>query len=191
MNNERFIKKMISHRKKKKVSQETLSEWLNISSVTLYQIERGKAEMDINMCLVAAEKLDIPVSEIFAYKRERTRQEKIIMILAAVAAVLLLINVAIFIGGKMMIKYNVGIYYYCTIVGIEDNLVTLSERYPSAGSTELQTYVIRIDEEEQDDWEGNVGDIVVVWYHTRLSAKKINPSSKIIGIEIRKELEVH
>lgn len=191
MRNEHFIKKVIKRRQERGISKETMSSWLDISTITLSQIESGNTELDINMCLILAEKLDIPIEEIFECKREKDTRNRIRVILTALVGVLLLVNVGLFLFGKISVVSNMDYYRYYTVLTIQEDTVSLKECFPSSQEDSLKIYQVHREQEMDSVWSGiSSGDIVMVWSSSELLAENVNASDKIIRVKIANESKV-
>lgn len=183
MNSKEFIEKVISRRKELAVSQETIAEWLNVTTTTVSQIENGNTEIDINMCLILAEKLDIPVEEIFVRKQQKKPPHNRLLIgMTAILIVLVVANVLYTrFGDWMMGRYEFNIY---TVLKVEDDMVTLKERQPAVYYPEMHVFKVRRTK-YNDIWEDVVnGDVVLLWYRFELSADRVNPAFKVKEIFI-------
>ncbi|MCM1467620.1 MAG: helix-turn-helix domain-containing protein [Alistipes sp.] len=194
MRNEHFIKKVIRRKEERGISKETMSEWLDISTITLSQIESGNTELDINMCLILAEKLDIPIEEIFECKREKDTRNRVRIILTALAGVLLLVNVGLFLFGKpdMNFESNVDSYCYYVVLNVQNDYVELKERFPATQDDSLNIYQIQRENGTDDIWNNiESGDVVMIWYVSELLTGEINSSDKIARMEMIKSLGVN
>lgn len=183
MNSKEFIEKVISRRKELDVSQETIADWLNVTTTTVSQIENGNTEIDMNMCLILAEKLDIPLEEIFVRERKKkTRQDKLLVGLAVLTVVLVVANfLYVRFGGWMMGRYESKCY---TVLKVEDDMVTLKERQPAVYYPEMQVFQVRRTK-NNDIWEDVTdGDVVWLWYRFALSADHVNPAYKVKEVMI-------
>lgn len=178
MNSKEFIEKVISRRKELDVSQETIADWLNVTTTTVSQIENGNTEIDMNMCLILAEKLDIPLEEIFVRERKKkTRQDKMLISMAVLTVVLVVANfLYVRFGDWMMGRYEYKCY---TVLKVEDDMVTLKERQPAVYNPEMQVFQVRRTK-NNDIWEDVTdGDVVWLWYRFALSADHVNPAYKV------------
>lgn len=183
MNSKEFIEKVISRRKELDVSQETIADWLNVTTTTVSQIENGNTEIDMNMCLILAEKLDIPLEEIFVRERKKkTRQDKLLVGLAVLTVVLVVANfLYVRFGDWMMGRYESKCY---TVLKVEDDMVTLKERQPAVYYPEMQVFKVRRTK-HNDIWEDVTdGDVVWLWYRFALSADHVNPAYKVKEVMI-------
>ncbi len=59
---------LAKHRVHKNMSQEKLAEHLDVSRLTVSNIERGKHEPSIGLALLAAHVLEVPVTELFQFQ---------------------------------------------------------------------------------------------------------------------------
>lgn len=178
MNSKEFIEKAVIRRKELAVSQETIADWLNVTPTTVSQIENGNTEIDINMCLILAEKLDIPVEEIFVREQQKkSRHDKMLISMAVLAIVLVVANfLYIRHGDWMMGRYESKCY---TVLKVEDDMVTLKERQPAVYYPEMQVFKVRRTK-YNDIWEDVMeGDVVWVTYRFELSADHVNPAFKV------------
>ncbi len=187
MNSKEFIEKVISRRKELAVSQETIADWLNVTTTTVSQIENGNTEIDINMCLILAEKLDIPVEEIFVRKQqEKPRHDRLLIGMTVVMIVLVVANVLYTrFGDWMMGRYEFNIY---TVLKVEDDMVTLKERQPAVYYPEMHVFKVRRTK-YNDIWEDVIeGDVIQLWYRFELSADHVNPAFKVEEILISESM---
>lgn len=190
MKNEHFIEKVIKQRKALDISQETMGEWLDVTPITVSQIESGNTEPDITMCLTLAEKLNIPVEEIFSCGKKRTRYNKVLVILAVLMVFLVMVNVAVDLFGKNEMRFDSNKCYIVTAIG--DEYVELKERAPSVYNEKPPIYKVHRDQNEDDIWSGVAsGDVVIVWYRSGLLADGENSSDKIIRLKIANQLKVY
>lgn len=183
MNSKEFIEKVIIRRKELAVSQETVADWLNVTTTTVSQIENGNTEIDINMCLILAKKLDIPLEEIFVRERKKkSRQDKLLVVLAVFTVVLAVANfLYVRFGDWMMGRYESKCY---TVLKVEDDMVTLKERQPAVYYPEMQVFQVRRTK-NNDIWEDVTdGDVVWLWYRFALSADHVNPAYKVKEVMI-------
>ena len=189
MNSKEFIEKVISRRKELAVSQETIADWLNVTTTTVSQIENGNTEIDINMCLILAEKLDIPVEEIFVRKQQKkTRHNRLLIGMTAILIILAVANVLYTrFGDWMMGRYESNIY---TVLKVEDDMVTLKERQPAVYYLYPEVHVFKVRRPKYPDiWEDVIdGDVVLLWYRFELSADHVNPAFKVDKIVIEESM---
>lgn len=192
MRNEHFIKKVIKRKQERGISKETMSDWLDISTITLSQIESGNTELDINMCLILAEKLDIPIEEIFECKREKDTRNRVRVMLTALVGVLLLVNVGLFLYGRPKANYDINDYNYYIVLEVQDDYVELKERFPATQNDSLNIYRIHRESKGDDIWKSITdGDVVIIWCASELLEEEVNSSDMIIDLKTINVLKVY
>lgn len=185
MNNRKFVLHMIKKRKQKKISQEAMAELLEVSVGTMSSIEQGSAEMEVDLCLKAAEILGISQSEIFIKDEDVDREKKKnrpIWILAGVVVLALVANIGVEMYQRWYDKYLKNNFMSGTVISLDENILEIKNR----GTLEVEgsnIYSIRLNEELMKTCEGiKSGDVVMIHYYFELTPGKLNSSNKISEI---------
>lgn len=188
MSNRKFVLHMIKKRKQKKISQEAMAELLEISVGTMSSIEQGETEMEVGLCLKAAEILGISQSEIFVKDEDVDREKeknRPIWILAGIVALVLVANIGVDMYQKWYDKYLKYNYMNGVVVSIDEDVLKIQNR----GTINIDgsnIYAIRLDEELQNECVNiKTGDYVMIHYYFKLNPNKINSSSKVSEIVIQ------
>ena len=185
MDNRKFVLHMIKKRKQKRISQEAMAEKLEVSVGAMSAIELGTTEMEVDLCLKAAEILGISQSEIFVKDEDIDKEKKKnrpIWILAGVVVLVLIANVGVEMYQRWYDKYLKDNFMSGTVISIDEEILKIKNR----GTLEVEgsdIFSIRLNEEFMKICEGiKCGDVVMIHYYFELSPNKLNSSNKISEI---------
>lgn len=196
MDNQKFVEFMIEKRREKNISQEKMAEIINVSSVTMFFIEKGETEMDINMCLKAAEALGISVEEIFGdgerHEDKPKKKNSVIHSLIVLVTILIVINIGVDIFGCWYHKFEYDNFLTCVVIGMEDSQLKVRLRYPDGMKDGEEIYIIKINDHLSESCaELKAGDVISIHYYLKLSSGRVNSGGKIESIKRIDTLKIY
>lgn len=195
MDSKEFVEFMTKKRKEKGISQEQMAEFLDVSPVTMSGVEQGEIEMDIVMCIKAANILELPFRKIFDdgdyHDSRKARDDKIIRRLIIAVVILIFVNIFADVVGMWYNRVEVDNRMICTVVAVEDNILTIKSRKPGDTDNVNTVYKIELDERFGEVYNAiKVGDIIRIQYYLELSENGVNLSYKIKSININNDLQI-
>ncbi len=195
MEGKNFYALMARKRKQKGYSQEELAHVLDISTVTISGIERGEVDMDIATYIKIVEELDIPIDTIFHEERylddREVKKNRLMRRLMITVIVLVVLNILVDVLGAWYNKVELNNEITCTVISLEDDILTVKTRNPENVENANIIYQIKLDERLKEVCKDiKAGDVISVRYYFKLSENGINKSYKINDISINNGLKV-
>lgn len=195
MDGKSFYALMARKRKQKGYSQEELAHVLDISTVTISSIERGEADMDIATYIKIVQELDIPIDTIFHEERyldeREVKKNRLMRRLKTTIVVLLVLNILVDVLGFWYNKVNLDNEITCTVISLEDDILTVKARNPESIEDVNAIYRIKLDERLKEACKDmKAGDVIILQYYFKLSGNGMNKSYKIRDITINNGLKV-
>lgn len=194
MDDKQFVDFIVVTRKEKNISQECMAEILDVSTVTMSGIEQGKTDMDIAMCIKAAEALDIPIEKIFedaeypeTGKRKKNKVIRAFLVAVMVFAVVNVLVEMMFTWHNRVLMEN---YRMFTVVSVEDDVLKVKMRSPTDVKDINKIYRIKLDDDLRESFSDiGKGDVLMINYYFEFSDSGVNPSWLIRDLKVDNNLK--